>query len=83
MGDSPEGKEMPYRVASSLETLLGLHHSPPHGWSGHGVVVSFIVSHTKGSRTSVDLEANVDNGVGAKENDSRRMLRGGDAPGPP
>lgn len=83
MGDVPEGEEMPYRVSSSLKALLGLHHSSPHGWTGHGVVVSFIVSHTQGSRTSVDLEANVGDGVGAEENGPHRMLREGDPLGPP
>lgn len=67
MGESPEEEEMPYRVASSLETLPRLYHSPPHGRAGHGVVVSLIVSHTQGSRTSVDLEANTGSRVGAEE----------------
>lgn len=50
---------MPYRVASSLETPLGLQHGPPHGWARHGIVVSFIVAHPQGSRACVDLEANI------------------------
>lgn len=83
MGDSPEGEEMPYRVASSLKSLLGLYHSPPHGRAGHGVVVSFIVSHTQGARTSVDLEANTGRGFEAEENGPGRMLREGDPLGPP
>lgn len=50
---------MPYRVARSLETPLGLQHGPPHGWARHGIVVSFIVAHPQGSRACVDLEANM------------------------
>jgi len=69
-------------VASSLKSLLGLYQSPPHSWAGHGIVVSLIVPHTQGSRTSIDLEANIRNGVGAEEKGPCRMLREGDPLGP-
>ena len=65
---------MSYRVAGGLETPLGVHHIPPHGLAGHGVVVRLIVSHTQGSRTSVDLEANIGNWVGAGENGPAQCL---------
>lgn len=46
-----------YRVASSLESLLGLQQGPLHGRRGHGIVVSLIIPYTQGLRAPVDLGA--------------------------
>lgn len=50
------GPLQPYRVASSLQSLLGLQHGPLHGWGGHGILVCLIIPHTQGPRACIDLE---------------------------
>lgn len=63
------GLLQPYRVASSLKALLGLQHSPFHGWGGHGIVVCLIIPHTQGLGASVDLETKHRSQIRTRESD--------------
>lgn len=62
----------PYRVASSLQALLGLQQGPFHGWGGHGIVVCLIIPHTQGLGASVDLETKYRSQIRTREGGPRQ-----------